>query len=89
MSKRTPIDPLYNVSAKPLKPRDLRRVQRNALPPVDRAQQFHLDREAIWARRWRNLALFDVVFCAVAVTLIVFAVVMILSLPSTGQAWRF
>ena len=82
----------YNLTvpeAQPLKPRERARIHRNALPPVDRAVQWPIDNDEMWARRWRNLAWFDVAFCAVAVVVVVVVVALIISLPSAGQVWSY
>lgn len=50
--------------AQPLKPREFRRVQRNALPPVDRAALWPLDRFELERRQRRELFWLD---CALGV----------------------
>ena len=67
----------YNLpvpAAQPLKPRDLRRVQRNALPPVDRAMLWPVDQFELEQQQRRTLFYLDcvlgVVFGLIALCLI-------------------
>jgi hypothetical protein len=62
----------------PLGKRERRRVNRNTLAPFDRAARFPVDEEANWQRRWRNMALFDVLFAALVLGWIVVLIVIIL-----------